>query len=229
MTSSFQNKKYGNKAQISEDLVKRNSGLSIAEFVDEQCWNEDTELITHLIKDNLTENEFAYLEEKLGDLGHLKDNRSCEEYALDLVTGWLIEDIFVYILSNKHDVERQSADKEREFLGSPNADSDLAITINDKETPLEVTHDNSGFWQREEVWSTLRDSKFENLKDENALILGLDMKNKEIFLLWAQKADKIGKEYNQRINKQASKINLENVKFYDINKLEKVLENKIMN
>lgn len=226
MTVSFQDKKYANKAQISEELVKKNSGLSIAEFVDEEDWNENTELITHLIKDKLTENEASYLEEKLGDLGHLRDNRSCEEYALDLITGWLIEDIFVYLLTD-HDVERQSADKEREFLASPDADSDLAVKINDEEVPLEVTHDNSGFWQREEVWSTLRDSKFENLKDENALILGLDMKNEEIFVLWAQKADKIGKEYNHRINKEASKINLEPVKFYDISQLEKVLENKI--
>jgi hypothetical protein len=227
MANSFQDEKYANKAKITGELVKKNTDLTVAEFVKEEGWNEEASLIKHLINDELTDEENDYLEEKLGNLSHLKDDRSNEEYALDLITGWLIEDVFVHLLSESHEVERSSADSEREFLGSPDADSDLAVTIDGDKTPLEVTHDNSGFWQREGVWSTLRDGKFENLREEDALILGLDMENEEVFILWAEEADKTGKEYNPRIHKEASKINMEPVEFHDIGDLEQVLEQKL--
>jgi hypothetical protein len=227
MTENFQTQKYANKASITKELIEKNTALKVSEFVEQENWNEGTELVRGLIEDELSRDHRDYLEQKLGDLNHLKDKRSNEEYALDLITGWLIEDVFVRILAEDHEVERSSADREREFLGSPDADSDLAVEIDGEKIPLEVTHDNSGFWQRKGIWSTLRDRKFENLREEGALILGLDIENEEIFVLQAEEADKIGKEYNPRINKQASKINLDSVEFHDLGELEDILEEKL--
>ncbi len=227
MTESFHDDRTEDKVDFIQDLVEANTGLEVREFIEREGWNEDTGLVVNLLEDQLTVSDEDYLEDKLGDLQHLKDQRSDAGYALELVMGWLVEDLIVNILEENHDVSRGSADSEREFLSNPEASSDLEVVVDGETVPLEITQDYTGYWQRKGEFSTLRDGKFENLKEEEALIIGLDIQNDEIFILEADKADKEGKSYNPRINKEASIINMENVEFEDVDDLEEVLAGKL--
>lgn len=220
---------YFRKASITQKIIEKNTGKSLTDFLEDKNWSIEIDLVIDLINNDIDEQQATYLEEVLGSLDHLKDNRSSQEYALDLLAGWMIEDLLIELLKQEFEIKRDSADKRREFLQNPEASSDLSISLKDQDVPLEITHDNSGFWQREEEWSTLRDKKFENLKKENALVLGLDINNEDFFLQWVEELDKIGKSYNSKINKNVSKVNLGPVKFYDIKKLENVLGAKIHN
>jgi len=227
MSKSFHDDRTEQKVDFVEHLVELNTDMAVRSFIEREGWNENTDLAVNLLKDELTNEHIDYLEEKLGDLEHLKDQRSDPEYALELVMGWLIEDVILDILSDEHDVSRGSADSEREFLASPDATADLEVNVEGEEVPIEITQDYTGFWQRKGESSNLRDNKFKNLIDEGALILGLDIENEELFLIKAEEADKEGKQYNPRINKQASIINLDNVEFHDVEDLEEVFEDKL--
>ena len=224
MAEKFQSRKYKKKAEFAEELILKNTGEKASEFIERKNWNISKELCIRVLSDQLTKEDRKDLS-VLDNLDHLKDDRSNPEYALDLILGWMLEDL----LSEMIDQEtfHTSADKNREFLKNPKANSDLKIKLKTNSIPLEIVNDYSGFWKRHGEMSNLRDSKFQNLRAENALILGIDMKNKKFVLINADEADKKGKKYNKKINKEASIINLKDEKFYDIKDLDNVLNRSI--
>lgn len=224
MVESFQSEKYSKKAVFAKEIIEENTGETVEEFVERHDWSISNGLCRRLLDDELTEKDLDELS-VLDNLDHLKDNRSNPEYGMDLVLGWLLEDLLSEMI--EHSTSLDSADKDREFLKSPDADSDLEISIDGQKIPLEIVNDYTGFWKREGEMSNLRDGKFENLKDENALILGLDMENRDILIIPAKEADKTGKEYNYLINKEASIINLEDEDFHDLDDLNEVISKKI--
>jgi hypothetical protein len=224
MTDGFQSRKYKRKACFVKDLVKENTGETVSEFIQRKNWSIRENLCLNLLDNDLNDEDRRELS-VLEDLNHLKDDRSNAEYALDLITAWILEDLISEMIEKE--TCHASADKDREFLENPEANSDLEINLEDRNVPLEIVNDYTGFWKNQREMSNLRDHKFQNLKDENALILGIDLENRYILLIPARNAEKEGKKYNPRINKQASIINLEEQNFHGIENLNEVVNEKL--
>jgi hypothetical protein len=94
-----------------------------------------------------------------------KDMRSSIEYGLDLVFGWLSEDLILEALQrNGITVQLAGEDRYREFL-LPNeigTTSDFRLNINGISRPLEIVLSWKDYWKKTDRWD-LRDSKFRHL------------------------------------------------------------------
>jgi hypothetical protein len=115
-----------------------------------------------------------------------KDTRTATQYAVDLILGWITEDITIrYLTNNAITCTMTGTDNERQFLTPSQIDStpDLSITYeNSKPTPLELIYDYTGYWQKTNKLD-LRLNKYDNLKTHNALILGIAPQNSTALLL----------------------------------------------
>lgn len=165
-------------------FVENHLGYYLLKYIELCNWKEDLKLCQNLINDYVTEQNKRYLEKKLGGLSHLKDRRSNEEYALDLILGWAVEDALRDIFNEKLRVNTSlnSADRNREFLTSPEASSDFIIYHNDQEHYVEVVSDYTGFWHNKSLVH-LRDDKFLNLKAENGILFGIDYRKSRFLIL----------------------------------------------
>ena len=117
----FQNKRYQDKIRMTNRFVMKHLSYSLQEFIEKCHWKEDLEFCRNLIDDSLTEENNRYLKKKFSSLGHLRDRRTNEEYALDLILGWAVEDAMQEIFNETLHINTSlnSADKKREFLTSP--------------------------------------------------------------------------------------------------------------
>jgi hypothetical protein len=120
-----------------------------------------------------------YLVDRLTDgFGHLRGDRSGAEYGADLVLGWLVEDSFrVWAIAAGISSELAGHDRNREFLkpGKISAASDFLIG-NQEPRKLELATDYNGHWKKYDKYD-LRDSKFEKLCQESALLFLIDVAN----------------------------------------------------
>ncbi len=218
---AFQSNYYRNKVQVTNLFVENHLGYYLLDYVELCNWKEDLKLCNNLINNYVTEQNKRYLERKLSGLSHLKDRRSNEEYALDLILGWAIEDAMRDIFNDLLHVNTSlnSADRNREFLTHPEASSDFKIYHNDQEHYVEVVSDYTGFWYKYSLVH-LRDDKFLNLKAEDGILFGIDYrKNRFLFL----KVNNIEGNRVRRIKahrpyggKPAYEISLEASDFYQI-------------
>ena len=116
-----------------------------------------------------------------------RDMRSSIEYGLDLVFGWLSEDLILEVLRGKGiEVELAGEDRHREFL-TPNeigTSSDFSIAINGKIRSLEIVFSWNSYWKNTDSWD-IRDSKFRHLSrlGEESLCFGLELPSLEGFLI----------------------------------------------
>jgi len=116
-----------------------------------------------------------------------KDMRSSVEYGLDLVFGWLSEDLILRVLLEKGiAVELAGEDRHREFL-PPNeigTSSDFRITINGKIRLIEIVFSWNNYWKKTDTWD-IRDSKFRHLTrfGEESLCFGVELPSLEGFLI----------------------------------------------
>ena len=116
-----------------------------------------------------------------------KDMRSSIEYGLDLVFGWLSEDLILEVLQRSGiSVQLTGEDKHREFL-PPNeigTTSDFLLNINGISRPLEIVFSWNDYWKNTDRWD-LRDSKFRHLvrAGEESLCLGIELPSLEGFLI----------------------------------------------
>jgi hypothetical protein len=116
-----------------------------------------------------------------------RDMRSSVEYGLDLVFGWLSEDLVLEVLRGKGiTVELAGQDRHREFL-LPNeigTSSDFNIELKDKIRPLEIVFSWNNYWKNTDTWD-LRDSKFRHLTrpGEESLCLGIELPSLDGFLI----------------------------------------------
>jgi len=181
---AFQHNKYKNKVQMTNLFVKKHLEYYLVEYIELCNWKEDLKLCQNLINDYVTEQNKRYLERKLGGLSHLKDRRSNEEYALDLILGWAVEDAMRDIFNETLHMETSlnSADRNREFLTSPEASSDFIIYYNDQEHYVEVVSDYTGFWHKYSLVH-LRDNKYLNLKTEDGILFGIDYRKSRFLFL----------------------------------------------
>lgn len=116
-----------------------------------------------------------------------KDIRSSIEYGLDLVFGWLSEDLILEALQqNGISVQLAGEDRHREFL-PPNeigTTSDFHLNINGISRPLEIVFSWNNYWKNTDRWD-LRDSKFSHLvrTGEESLCLGIELPSLQGFLI----------------------------------------------
>ncbi|MDA9636433.1 hypothetical protein N9T42_01845 [SAR86 cluster bacterium] len=145
-----------------------------------------------------------YLDSKT-DLWHFKDKRTNIEYAIDLVLGWLSEDIIISHLREKSiKCDLNGRDKYREFLSPKyiSAQPDIKIKINERYRTLEIANDWNDYWIRSDMLD-LRDNKFLKLRNEKSLFLGIaPLSSKGIFLDFSEKLDFI-KRFNPAYGKSA--------------------------
>lgn len=115
-----------------------------------------------------------------------KDTRTATQYAVDLILGWITEDITIlYLTNNGITCTMTGTDNEREFLTPSQIDStpDLSVSHqNSQPTPVELIYDYTGYWQKTNKLD-LRLNKYDNLKKHNALILGITPQNNTALLL----------------------------------------------
>lgn len=109
---------------------------------------------------------------------HNADRRTPLEYGRDLVASWLLED-YLYLALRDHaegfTVRLSGADRERKILAKAkvSATSDYEMEYQDgTRRKLELMNDYAGYWAKNGRLD-LRDSKYEKLKRENALLLAI--------------------------------------------------------
>lgn len=112
-------------------------------------------------------------------LGFHRDKRSTVEYGLDLVFGWMSEDLVLRALrSNGIDVVLSGEDKFREFLTTSEIGTtpDFSIMHKGHRRQMEIVFSWNGYWKRTNSWD-IRDSKFRHLtlEGQEALCLGIEL------------------------------------------------------
>ena len=121
----------------------------------------------------------AYLVERLTNgFGHLRGERSGAEYGADLILGWIVEDAFKsWAIESGISSELAGHDRNRDFLmpGKISASSDFVVGIRNPRR-LELATDYKGHWAKYNKYD-LRDSKFEKLCKESALLFLVDVAN----------------------------------------------------
>lgn len=225
---SFHGRFDGRNNRLVREFLESKTGTDLESFVDESGWNEETELILSLLEDSLDQDQTDYLEDRLGDLDHLKDHRDVANYALELLRGWLVEDTLVYLLrGNGLIVYLTGKDSEREFLTSTTSEHDLEIDENGNIYRVELATDFSGFWQKNGLLD-LRDNKYKKLKSrENSYLLGLDFSNQKFVLVTPEEVDAQRTPQHPYWNKPAYRINCEKINFYSIDSIGKKISRKL--
>ena len=120
-------------------------------------------------------------------LGYHKDARTILEYGLDLIFGWLSEDLVLQSLKLRGlDVRLNGADNEREFLlpGEISTNADIIFTINSVSRPLEIVISWTDYWTKEDKWD-LRSSKYNHLTESGneSMCLALEVPTRQGFLI----------------------------------------------
>ena len=152
----------------------RNSQISKQKFF-EECLSLD-----------LSETSHSFLAERC-KLNFHKDMRSSVEYGLELVFGWISEDIILAVIKEMGiSVELAGEDRAREFLqpSEIGTSSDLLLKIDGLARPLEIVFAWNYHWKNTDKWD-LRDSKFRHLvkMGQESLCLGVELPGFQGFLI----------------------------------------------
>lgn len=148
---------------------------------------------------------------------HQRDNRTAEEYGMDMVASWLIEDcVRIRLQQAGCSITSNGADSNRVLLSSKDvsAAADFTVTLNNgTKRPMELVCDYTGFWMRSGKLH-LRDDKYSDLVHNKTVLLGIDIINQKFFLIDFAKVKKdleIKKIQNHPVwNKPAVEIELKN-------------------
>ena len=138
-----------------------------------------TELFGNLIfTDSLNHEMVEFLETATDSstLDHHRDTRNGLNYGINLILGWLTEDIVIEkLLCCSLNVSLDGSDRVREILPSSmvSVDPDFSIQTDGKTIPLELMIDLSGYWRRSKKCD-VRSSKIERLVEKKGIFLGID-------------------------------------------------------
>jgi len=162
---------------------------------------------------------------------HQRDKRTIEEYAKDLISSWIYEDIILNYLSKKFNIKLYGTDRNRNILQNNkiSSDSDFCITKNKKFYNIELVNSYTNYWKKFQRID-LRDNKFENLRNKQALLICIDIYNKEFYLIDLKNEININYiNYHKPWRKPAYQINIQNISSHDftienlLNKLEQYI------
>lgn len=99
--------------------------------------------------------------------------------------AWIKEDLCLFALEKiGFQVSLEGVDRNREFLKSKQVKSnaDLLIGIEGAYRKVELIYDSGMFWKKNNVCH-LRGDKFNKIKEEKGIILGISIEDKEAFCL----------------------------------------------
>jgi hypothetical protein len=139
----------------------------------------------------ILDSEFSRLREHYPDIWkaletctHQRDTRTTEEYAQDLVSSWVYEDTMLIYLRKKFDIRLSGSDSKRNILSNKKilSDSDFCIQHNGRSFDIELINSYTNYWKNNKKID-LRDNKFKRLKDKAALLVCIDIYNKEFYLI----------------------------------------------
>ncbi|MBT7557017.1 hypothetical protein HN615_08840 [Candidatus Woesearchaeota archaeon] len=181
----------------------------------------------------ILENNFKKLQMEYPDIWkslqsckHQRDKRTIEEYAKDLVSSWIYEDTVLIYLKDDFEIDLYGADKERNILPNSkvSSGSDFCIKKNGKLVSIELVNSYTNYWKTYQRID-LRDNKFEKLKDKQAILICIDIYNKEFYLIDLKKINDNIKyiKYHKPYGKPAYQIFLENTKVFSFS-IENLIE-----
>lgn len=116
-----------------------------------------------------------------------RDRRSTVEYGLDLVFGWMSEDLVLRALrTNGIEVLLSGEDQFREFLTTNEIGTtpDFLIKYKNQNRHMEIVFSWNGYWKKTNSWD-IRDSKFRHLTlmGREALCLGIELPDISGFII----------------------------------------------
>lgn len=169
----------------------------------------------YILKNNFEKLQLEYpnIWAALQSCKHQMDKRTIEEYAKDLVSSWVYEDTILKYLEKYFDIQLSGADKKRDILPNTkvSTDSDFCIKKDDTLFNIELVNSYTNYW-KEYQRIDLRDNKFEQLKNKKALLICIDIYNKEFYLIDLRNENKNIKyiSYHKPYGKPAYQIYLNN-------------------
>lgn len=180
--------------------------------------------------------EYSDVWKSLQSCKHQRDRRTIEEYAKDLVSSWVYEDTLLNYLKGSFEINLYGSDKERNILPNSkvSSDSDFCIKNNGKLLNIELVNSYTNYWKSYQRID-LRDNKFEKLKDKHAILVCIDIYNKEFYLIDLKINNENIKyiEYHKPYGKPAYQIFLNNTTVFSfsiknlIEQLNRFLDEKI--
>lgn len=156
---------------------------NLVEKAIELGYREDNLLILKGDKKSLLE-KWPQTYNNLKTCSHHKDERSFLEYGQDLVASWVFEDDFLKMMKEQGLIIKSSgSDKERVILSNKNvsSSSDFHVLLDGNIVSLELMSDYTGYWSKEGQVD-LRDSKFNKMKKEKSLFVGLSLTD-DLFII----------------------------------------------
>ncbi len=203
----FQTEKEKEKVEKVNAFIKTMIGTSIEKYISSSTW-QDKNIALRLIKNNVTEEDKKYLYSILTNT-HILDNRTPEEYGLNVALSWAIEDSLVYMLTkDKHNVIFSGTDGTRGFDSFASNTPDIYFPKKQKYFEI-ITSYYSGTSKTRTI--ALRDNKYENLIMFNSGIILYDFTTRSFYLLDnVAKVKPISTGFNYSFGKKVTSIPLEN-------------------
>ncbi|MCM1535795.1 MAG: hypothetical protein NC126_07740 [Clostridium sp.] len=145
---------------------------------------------------------------------HHSDKRTLFEYAQDVAASWLFED---FIIARAKALAEQTnepftlvlsgADRKRQFLPTTkvSASADCQFTYRGVTIPVEITTDYGLYWEREQKID-LRDDKFEKMRAEQAILIGVSTQDSKYIIIDFAKKPTAEKEFHFQWKKDAYTI-----------------------
>ena len=182
----------------------------IVEIAKKYNYSEDNILI---LQNNISKLKDKYPEtyKIIEQCEHRRDYRDAISFFQDLICSWIFEDIVVANLQKEGlDIVLDGC-ATRKILPDKDvsAESDFVLNYNGLLIHIELVQDYTGFWKRK-MLCDLRDNKIYKIKEQNSILLGIDMVNKEFFICSSTNIDKQGKfiEYHPVFKKPAFRLEL---------------------
>lgn len=118
---------------------------------------------------------------------HQADARSPFVYVRDIVASWVYEEYVRDVLTARcgFDVELAGADKDRTILPTSKVSNSADFIWHRADGPdrsIELVCDYGGFWSQKCVMH-LRDNKYIHLKESGSILMGIDSKNRMVYLI----------------------------------------------
>jgi hypothetical protein len=178
---------YEAKAQALSRLVSGAGHGALSKFLGDLFGNEafkgstvqKAQLAIELLRDELSEDSWRFIRDKFRGLAYLTDRRHTEEYAFDLVMGWVQEEVIIRALEDggRGDLTctRIGVDASREFSLRPRADADFIVHLNKASYKIDLFCDTKGHWKKTGVMDLKKGKVKHLLSGSLHAVLGLDL------------------------------------------------------
>lgn len=195
------------------------------ELMDDLGYSEEIKFLFNCGSERQLASEYPELFDMLSKQAHCRDNRSIIDFAKNIISGWLIEDIILHFLKYQGlDIRLGGSDKNRSFCTKPTTAADFIINIDGVDYPTELQANTYDGYDYSTI--LLRDNKLINLMNRREHFLYVDMLT-NTFVLFDMGNEQLRYEYipaeQSRYNKpsyklycdkQFKELNIDNIKNY---------------